>query len=268
MAARPDAFSFIILVEADGEAIISAIERDMIFLGNTLHPKGFNLREGGLLSYRWSEEARARQRGKKMHPDTLAKLRASHLGIKQSPETIAKRAAKLRGRTQARDVVEARRQKMIGRPVSDEQKARLRALQLGKKHSADTRAKQSMSIRASAAFAKSREAMRGRKHSPETREKMRASHGTSESKAKSAAAKLGNKASVATREKMSASQQRRIQVAKAALQPSKPCTRCGDVLPSTTEFFSPDKRALTGLYPACKRCRRAAWLLRHQKRHD
>lgn len=252
---RPDSFEFVVLVEAPN-TLLDTLERDLITLGNTLHPKGYNLQEGGVALYRKTEFVRARQRGKPVSAETRAKMSANAKGRRWTAEQRELIVSKLKGRKMPREAVEKNRAKQRLRRMTDAQKEHLRVVNLGKKRTEESKAKTSAALLASETFRAAHAARRGTKASAETCAKIRAAHSTPEARERTAAQHRGKLASDETRRRMSESHLRRVAAVKAALTPEKPCTRCGKSFRRTTEFFSPDKRATDGLYPACKSCRR------------
>jgi hypothetical protein len=47
-------------------------------------------------------------------------------------------------------------------------------------------------------------------------------------------------------------------MATQPIQPTKPCSKCGQIKPTKVEYFSPAKKARDGLHSWCKACS-AAW---------
>lgn len=218
MRSRPEAFEFCVLAEVTADALC-AVERDMIRLAGTLHPNGYNLLEGGLVEYR--------------------KTSASLSGRRRSPEAIEKS-----------------RLGQIGKVISVEQRQLLRQINLGKRHSAESKAKTSASLRASEHVKRAAAARVGTKLSDATRAKMRAAHATPECAARVRAPHLGRKVSEATKCKMRETTRRLLEKARAALSNTKACTKCAVSMQRTSEFFYRASTALDGLQSACKRCHR------------
>jgi hypothetical protein len=57
------------------------------------------------------------------------------------------------------------------------------------------------------------------------------------------------------------------QHAQESNNPEKRCTKCGDVFPTTPEFFQRDKHTRDGLRPDCKRCRTQWNAERREEKH-
>lgn len=253
MALRPEAFEFTIIAELPDE-LLGPVERDLVRAGPTLHPHGFNLQEGGLHSYKRSEELNARQRGKKASAETKAKLSEAHKGLKWAPGQREKMSAIMTGRKRSPEAIEKTRVAQIGKVISIEQRELLRAANLGKRHSAQTRLKMSRSHSAPELRLAAAARRLGGKLSVETKARMSAAHRTPEARAKSASSWLGKKMTLKTRRKMREAHARLRAEAKAKLDGLQTCSRCRQSLPSTREFFSPDKRAISGFACSCKSC--------------
>ena len=118
-------FDFILLEEHDNLGKTNRREKYWIRELKTLSPNGYNLREGG-------------DAGGKPSLETREKMRQAQLGKKQSKEQIEKRVAFHRGRKNTPETIE--KMKMAARNRLSE-----KCSMFGKKHSAETRRKMSMS---------------------------------------------------------------------------------------------------------------------------
>ncbi len=91
----------------------------------TMSPNGYNLRYGG-------------EAGGKPSPETIEKMRQARLGQKQSEETKRKRADSHRGRKNSPETIERMKQAAKNKPPE-------KCSMFGKRHSAETRRKMSIS---------------------------------------------------------------------------------------------------------------------------
>lgn len=92
--------------------------------------------------------------------ETRDRLSAVHSGRKQRPEVIAQRADKIRGQKRTPEFGDAVRQRNLGRKATDETKAKMRAIRIGKKLPRDQ-------------VEKTARAHRGMTRSDEARQRMR-----------------------------------------------------------------------------------------------
>lgn len=95
-----------------------------------------------------SEEARAKMRGRKRSPETIAKMVAALRGRKRSPEASAKQAAAMRGRVRTPEHCAAISRAKRGMTFTAEHRAALSAAHKGKPFSPEQRAKMIAGIRA------------------------------------------------------------------------------------------------------------------------
>lgn len=155
---------------------LAELERILIEQHGTMSPRGYNLKEGGVQNFKFSEETRlrmrARQLGVKPSAETLAKIRASSTGRKSphSDEARAKMSEARQGKSQGpmseqrKANISAAKKGKPGRPVSEEARRKIATSQLGKrgyKHTA-------------ASLQKMADARRGKTNPPEVIAKMRA----------------------------------------------------------------------------------------------
>jgi group I intron endonuclease len=164
-----EAFTITQLAQAETKQALDRLEVHFIRLFNTKEPFGYNRMSGGANGKhnpRTRLKMSAAKSGRKLSPDQIEKIRARMMGNVISQEVREKIASKLRGRRIPRDIVErvsaGRRGKkrsdahrmsayLSGIPKSDEHKAKLRAANLGKRASIETRMKMSASHKRRAA---------------------------------------------------------------------------------------------------------------------
>lgn len=160
-----DDFEFSIVEVVDADALN---DREVFWIEHydCVAPKGFNRTAGGSTTQGSSPATRAKisaaNRGKVRTPETIAKLSAAKMGKngwKQSPEWVAKRlangnalaaarrsAADRRGKplpAKHRENLIAASKRRVGVPLSESAKAKLRAVNTGRRASETTRAKMS-----------------------------------------------------------------------------------------------------------------------------
>jgi len=143
-----DAFEIKEIDSAESAKELSTKEREWIQRLGTFHPAGYNLTLGGegATGYNPPSDLRERiankLRGRKLSAETLAKRGL----VPRSESTRAKIAAYQRGQKRSN---ETRRnqsiaQRSLNKRISEEQKQRLREINLGKTLSIETRTKMSM----------------------------------------------------------------------------------------------------------------------------
>ena len=130
-------FKVEILEECETLEKLNECEKFWINKLNCQVPNGYNLTDGGLNGFVFSEESRAKlsavhkgKKGRKHTPEELAKISAGRKGKKQTPESNAKNSAA-----------------HLGKKRSEESRAKQSATMKGKKHSEETCAKQSVAMK-------------------------------------------------------------------------------------------------------------------------
>ena len=98
-----EAFTVEVVCEAQSWADVCAAEAALIRQLDTLHPRGYNMSEGGegphgvTRSPESVERSAAKHRGRPCHPNTRAASASFHRGLKRSPEHRARIAAAKNG---------------------------------------------------------------------------------------------------------------------------------------------------------------------------
>lgn len=124
------------IYSADTREELYALECHAIAEHRTMHPHGYNMTIGGpgTVGFEWTEEMLA-NRPRTIHTvEQRAKWAAMRKGRSIPEHVKQKLSASLKGRP--------------GRPISDEHKEKLRAINIGKKASPETRAKMSAAHKA------------------------------------------------------------------------------------------------------------------------
>lgn len=148
------AFDTAIIGRAETREELDNLEADCIRFYNSIHPNGYNLKDGG-------------SGNGKHHPETLRKLSIASSGRKQTADHIAKRVAyhtgaqrsdeskqrmskakKDIGYKPSQDAIDAAREVVLGTRRSPETREKMRQSKLGIPRSAETRKKISEAVRA------------------------------------------------------------------------------------------------------------------------
>jgi group I intron endonuclease len=157
----PTNFSWTELYLSDSNAALLSVEVALIAQLKQAGVQLYNLTDGGegVIGYTFTEEARkkmsAAAMGRKPSAEAIAKTVAAITGVKKSPDHVRKVAEANRGRKNSPEAIErmkvanqarADRDKKAGivRKMSENNKRVLREHNLGKKHSPETRLKQSL----------------------------------------------------------------------------------------------------------------------------
>ena len=172
-----DAFGFEILEDNIPESELDEREVYWVSHFNSVSPNGYNLKSGGSRPF-YSEESRKKMsesnkgknkgkpswsEGKKLLPETCAKISKANTGKKHSPEHREKISKAMMGKRNGKD------NPLYGKP----------AWNRGKKHSPESRRKMSESHKGKPSpetCAKISKANTGKKHTFESRRKMSESH--------------------------------------------------------------------------------------------
>jgi group I intron endonuclease len=163
------AFIFGIIEAVEGDELLQQTEQYHIDTWDTVN-NGYNI-----CSTAGSCKGR---KGRKLSPETCAKMSATRKGKKHSPETCAKISAAGKGRILSPESIEKGASARRGARRSPEVRARLSAALTGRKFTEEHRAKMSVAgkgrILSPESIKKGAAARRGSKHSPETRARMSA----------------------------------------------------------------------------------------------
>jgi len=146
-------FDTAILARAENQDELDQLEATFIKVYNTIHPNGYNLRDGGFGNG-------------KHHPETLQKISKIFAGKHQSPEHIAKRvtkhlgahrsaearknmseAKKIMGYKPSQTAIDAARKAVVGTFRSEETKEKMRQSKLGIPRSQETKDKVSAGLK-------------------------------------------------------------------------------------------------------------------------
>jgi len=141
LRARPDDFVFEVIASVP-QSELDSMEKDMILLAGTMHPHGYNLKEGGGDGYKVSDHTREKLRAARANfvftEETKAKMKAA----KNRPEARAAQAAKVRGRKFTKDqyanllaawdrpgMRDGARSRMLGKKLPEATKEKIAAAQ-------------------------------------------------------------------------------------------------------------------------------------------
>lgn len=151
-------FTFEIMCECESLEELNKKEIEYIKNNNSISPNGYNAAHGGD-NYEKTDETRR-------------KIGEASKGRVVTDETRKNMSIARKGRKPTEETIQRMRDAQKGRIVTEEAKQKLREANLGKKQSADTIAKRSITLKGVCWSDAKRQSMLGRKNTEETKRKM------------------------------------------------------------------------------------------------